>query len=113
MVIEENSIVNVKNSNSGYKGRGVVVGLVFANTYMVQTEDPNRPVITVKHTDLEVIGKQEPAKSVRNKKEEVPEEALEGRRDYDMAPTDGKKNKNKKGNGKRLPKRARAGTRRS
>jgi len=113
VAIEENAVVLVKNSNSGYKGKGVIIGLVYSNTYMVQTEDPNRPVITVKETDVEVVSLRGPKGAIVKKKDILPEDATEGRRDYDAAPTDGKKRKDKKGNGKRLPKRARAGARRN
>lgn len=113
MAIEEGTQVLVKSSNSGYTGAGEIIGLAYADTYIIKTQDPERPVVSVKEIHLEITAPPEPKpekspfKKSFKPKDVIPEDAFEGRRDYDSSPTDGKRDKKKKGNGKRLPKRSR------
>ena len=107
-MIEDGTPIIVNNSTSGYKGKGLIIGLAYANVYLIQTNDPDKPIITVKFSDFEVTGPPEIIEDPKKtkKKDKIPPEALEGRRDYDSSPTDGKKTgKSKKGNGKRLARR--------
>ena len=114
--IIEGTIVEVVSSGSGYVGKGVIVGLMYGNTYLIQTKDDNRPMITANAQNLKILSigvqkeedEQPKRKSKKDKeREELPAEAWEGRHDSEN-PTDGNKSKGK-GNGKRLAKRSRRG----
>lgn len=118
MSIDSGTKVYVKTSNSGYCGEGVVIGPAFSNMLLIKTEDSNTPIITAREIDLRILSLPDTAEPINpnkrkpRRKDIVPDEAFEGRRDLKDSPTDGKKknkNSSKKGNGKRLPKRAHRG----
>jgi len=113
--ITEGSLVEITSSSSGYVGEGVVIGLIYGNTYLVRTKDENRPIISVNAQYLKILSigvpstdEQPKRKSKKDKeREELPEEAFEYRNDNEN-PTDGNKSKGR-GNGKRLPRKSRRG----
>lgn len=117
--ITEGTIVEVVSSGSGYVGKGVIVGLMYGNTYLIQTKDDNRPMITVNAQNFKILSigvpkeegqnEQPKRKSKKDKeREELPAEAFEGRSDDSENPTDGRKSKGK-GSGKRLARKSRRG----
>jgi hypothetical protein len=112
--------VYITYSKSGYKGFGIILGLAYGETYLVEVENHTRSILVVPRQHLNVVDSspeeveeapdEDPAKSKKAKKqkeiEEFLSEALEGRID-DQNPTDGRRGKGRRGGGRRLPSRPR------
>jgi hypothetical protein len=121
--IKTGTSVYIIQSNSGYKGPGIVVGLAYAGSYLVKVENHSRPIIVVQRQHLNILDlplekeespQEAPSEDIRSSKkrkkqkeiEEFLSESVEGRFD-DENPTDGRRGKGRDRKGRRLPSRRR------